>query len=1814
MYFPEMNMQPADMVTTINRLFSETDAVLLIAALRQDEMVWNALQDAAVAAKLTQNEKGKLAEWTPAAIFCTSESLPNPEDLKNLSLGIEAADRTKAIQYYETICRDGQEPSTLEHVGFAALALRERRKLIKSWDNLTEEIIQDNSGSENDVQRRWKSIIAILAGMIPDEEALFGEILGLRGKLGRELVSHAILSNPLTVKERVNLLSSLMINLDLSAQIDWLQSFALRGEVALSQQMAKLIIANTTSGFMNGFLATELSALDLPQVAAKIVRLQQTATLYQLAGKEIEANRYLNTAADTLSYLNTGIKLQQAGLQNVIPSREELASNAATESGEINDASGLQGELLLAAATGTNKAAPKGLTGTFGQTFQKLREAVRLASAGDVRHARELAGPAVEAFIRFISNSRADYSPKFLINWAPEEFIDLLINLNYLKEAALAAEWFLRYQPTNPRLLGMLGDLFSRNSEPERAAKNLSLAVSLAPANTENRRLLANLHETNGKYLDAVEEWKRVVDLSEAPFTEDQINLAKAAYQAGDFKTAYDTCKVVVEKDPFNGIACCYYGEAASALGDMETANEQLQKATLLAPDFTDGWLALSRHQKKNGELQKAYETLRAASFSLPDSSEINLELALLSMETGRPSEALPHLRMAANMQPENLEVASMLTNALLTLGHKDEAVELLNTIRKRWPEEVNLARTHGLLLQEAGNFANAVDALKIPVRKDSSDEQAVINLCLAQLESKLEPLVVEGKSQPNTNLAETAQVISTLLTKKPESIPGHLILGALQFAMGNLDDAFTEFKSAVDLCASNENEHMWVAQGGLGRTALALNRPEVALAVLDEAASKNQKNITLQHMLVPAYMKAGLTQEALITAQHAVDMAPDEVDNLVWYAQTMLDTGNKDEAIKTIRRASDGLNGDAQSLISLAALGLELNEAPVARKALLELSTLPGVSSNDLARAAGIQMILGDYSSSSDNLSQAIKQTNPPDPRWYFELASLQKGMGDSSTAQETVKQAISSDPIAVENWLLQADLFEEQGRHQSAIESLEKALALTTDHHAMDKTVDSEVNPLFSKYRGITFSEIQSRFSQLMYKMGNLTGALVHAEQALENDQFNLNFRLQAARLAEALLLTDRASTLAEIPVDQADSLNVESTAPQEAEAAAELLSIKTSKLLTDQKVDEADALFQQIARLAPEGFSKENIEIQLAGVRGSGFEKAETIDAHLVHQLLNSKKSKRVISLSGVLIAALDAALAVERWDLALKLATQILAEHPLEPAAHLAYARTIVRCGEEYLLRKELGIQKHLPSADVFDKDQQDKFEVEIVAASKQTNSADVSRWQKRGLLIFGGKSAVDKVNPAELTESSDQAAYLQAMRYAGKADEVILTGEKFPESTAVLRQMALAYGEQNPRLGLDLAQHAVETSSHSPIGFAVAAKLADLSSESGLAVDFLNEALQYYPDEPAWRAWLSNLLAGQKDYDNAAFHMEEAISLQPDSSNNWESLGKLYIQTRQNNQAIHAFSKAVELNPQNPDTLLALAASYRAAGDIDESLDCIEKAIELDVKPEKALLLRGEISRDLGNLVDAIDFSKRAIKANPQSQDAFLFLAQTLRIAGKANEAIGTIEQAISTLGSTIELLVEKAKIMHSFRGAREVLPFLQGLASQYPKNDEILSMLAKVQAELGDLQNAEHTAMESLKLQPHQPDLNLFVGKILRKSGQLDKAAHHFSQAVEQSHRDLEAVIELAQTHQDQREYEKALEAFQMAIQIDPRDVRAYIGAAAIYRESKDYTRAEEMLRRAAELDPSNLSIRRQLGAVVALNLVHTSQEANHIA
>ena len=94
----------------------------------------------------------------------------------------------------------------------------------------------------------------------------------------------------------------------------------------------------------------------------------------------------------------------------------------------------------------------------------------------------------------------------------------------------------------------------------------------------------------------------------------------------------------------------------------------------------------------------------------------------------------------------------------------------------------------------------------------------------------------------------------------------------------------------------------------------------------------------------------------------------------------------------------------------------------------------------------------------------------------------------------------------------------------------------------------------------------------------------------------------------------------------------------------------------------------------------------------------------------------------------------------------------------------------------------------------------------------------------------------------------------------------------------------------------------------------------------------------------------------------------------------------------------------------------------------------------------------------------------------------------------------------------------------------------------------------------------------------------------------------------------LEPYLELGLARKERREYQQALQIFERATIIAPDDPRAPFQAGLALKESKDYKSSETMLRKAVSLAPNDLNIRRQLAAVVALNLVHNPRSGRNYA
>ena len=124
--------------------------------------------------------------------------------------------------------------------------------------------------------------------------------------------------------------------------------------------------------------------------------------------------------------------------------------------------------------------------------------------------------------------------------------------------------------------------------------------------------------------------------------------------------------------------------------------------------------------------------------------------------------------------------------------------------------------------------------------------------------------------------------------------------------------------------------------------------------------------------------------------------------------------------------------------------------------------------------------------------------------------------------------------------------------------------------------------------------------------------------------------------------------------------------------------------------------------------------------------------------------------------------------------------------------------------------------------------------------------------------------------------------------------------------------------------------------------------------------------------------------------------------------------------------------------------------------------------------------------------------------------------------------------------------------------------------------------------------------------------MHLLIGQVFRQSGQLDESIEHLSKAIELAPNRLEPYLELGLARKERQDYQQALQIFEQATTIDPADPRAPFQAGLALKESKDYKLSETMLRRAVSLAPNDLNIRRQLAAVVALNLVHNPRSGRN--
>lgn len=1761
----------------LNTIWGQDGAANLIRALRQDDLVWTYVCDEAGLRKVIDTCGNELEAWTPARIAISA--IGDGKLARRLSaepmVALDGDLRQTAVQTYEDVRKKGRFPVDLREAGLLGLALRERRRLTGSWKGLSDELVTAPSGVRSLNPRVWKTAITCLVGYIRDPQELLQELSGAKTRqAGLAWLLHVYIAHHGEHIKMRKAVEASILTAQVSFQLAFLKALWQTGFVDDARRLAAVCLERqpeiTDPVSRGSFLDTSAEKL-----AGQLLSFQQLAALHHLAGNPAQANAAIELARKTLQYWDTGLTIQQTTLPDIEAGAHRSVALLEQIKGLPNVSSGFAGQVgKMFASTKQSEVDAGFLDLDLPDPILKIFKSDRVYAGKQKHMAREIALASANRLLDSLRDEQESVSEDFNLLWEPALLIEALMRMNLHQAAAQIADQLIANAPADASLLAVGCKAHANAGSLRRAYDLAEMIYALDQSDVNHLRLLATLSEQLSSWKDAFQYRKHILEAEKTEMVDDQIAYANAAMEAGEIDVAITCCEGLLAGNADLGPAHGLMGIARRKQGRFDEAGMHLNRATLVSPEVDRWWIALAELYDEQGDGKAAMDALKTAALAVPESARVHYELGAKYLENGQNAEALSHLKLAAAANPEDGQVAFKLSKAFHALGHLAEAKNAIEPLREKWAVDPSVAYEYGCIALDLGDVKGSLPALEIAAHSGQVEP--------IWLETLAQVLMNERTSIPAQAMTSRLQRAVELLEKAVALQPDHyhikLSLAEAMRRSGNLAEAYELYQELAESQEVAWQDFLWKVQHGFGMTAIAMGQVESGIALLREASQNQPNDLMVLQDLTQACLDAQLNQDAEEAAEKALELAADDQQNLDWFAQVMLRLGKPGRSAEALRFAIELTPEKTDLRVRYAQLELENGAVESAREALANLCEMEDVDRSILRKAAYLHLRMQDYPQAIETLEKAVMVAEEPEYELLFELAQVYEKNGRIEDALRTIEQ-VSDACRDIKLAIFHADLLARQERYQSAITVAEKGV-----RHALE-SVDCGCETLLNLY---------NRLANWQRVLGNVASAYEQAEKALEQAPDDIGQRFLVAELAVALLQDKKAMKYALQPFEAANLILGEN--------GLRLASLSAFLAIDDERIEDAQDLLvvcKSVDASDPWGLV---LEARLAALNGD-IVNAETVLLEAIEQLRNKKKEERSLQPW-----AARAAREAYRWDVAFGLLRDYQMRFASEHRGAYEMSIALVEAGEAKRICDELKIKSHAPAWETAG--DFDQFERAFASIEGFLMPEEVIRWNTRAKLAQHPSFDTLQAFSMVAKRASDSATTMMGLRAIDQAAEAMeVGGEQAGQSTVLLQKM-LALTDVDLEKSMQFGGAIVSSQPNHPLLLVAYARLAEKHGKNDVALDAIETALELWPDEELWQAWAARLAYDVGDMKTSIGHWQKALALQPEGAVYAAELGKVLFENGDYPLAEELMRKAISQNPDDAESWLTLAQTQAATGKSEQAIESALLASQNDPYDVHGFILASKIAQEMGSISAALQYARSAIQRKPNDIQAIVNLSQILRKQGAVAESLEVIERSMQEQVLCRELLIEHARLLNMIYGPTAAVEAVNKLTEAYPDDADILALHATVQAELGDLKNAERAAFRSLRINPNQPNLALTLGKMTRKAGQLDQAVHILSQAVSLDPHNVDVYLELGQTHYERREHGKALEMYKYAIKIAPQDPRGYYQAALIMKDTKDYVGAESMLEQAAKFAPEDLQVHRQLVGVMALNLIHKSQEA----
>jgi tetratricopeptide (TPR) repeat protein len=1846
----------------------------LLPNLRQDFVVWNCLNEPTFFEKFIQSKPDGSAyvpdDFSPCrlALLALGQINTTNSGTKNLLDSVDPQVVLTALRSFNDQTILQANPQDMSSAGLIALALADNYRTTNSWNGLLNTITLEP-------YKTWLAPIACLLGYFEDSAGLLNALVQPGACSSRYIFAvHAVLSNPITPSNQIDKLISLCFGsygdpLPPNDRLNLVRElFEQRPQIAVDFCL-KWQETHPDFGFQNNTNHKD-TAKNIDQLAEILFQI----AVRNFAGKSQDLDDLIIAKNDLTQNLYSDLvyqsTVQTSRYQKDKPSTQDLSKifeNVIQLSGLTQSQNGYstrQAEIsLILSDRGLIDEANKLLPHLDDPLPDDVDVLYAIAKLSIKTEDHQRAWSAASRIIEILDHESAiSEVPIWGENLSQVNFGKLLLDLHKPVEASRMFDLALQTCPNDASLLKLLADSYKSSHLFQQATEIFHVLVSLNPDHLNYRRDFAQSLADIGDWDGCLKERSIIIESNygdtELLTTEDIYAYAHCALNANHPELTIKVCTNLLSKNQEDSQALIYAGEALLQMNETDKGLEFLLRATQVTPHLAEAWLALANAQHKIYPLETVIETLKNASQAVPNSAQIHFTLGNLYLHENTPTLALPELQSALELSSDDPQILASYGQALTLLGHNEEAQCILSKAYDLEPNLPGLAQLYSKILVDMGKLEEAIPPLELLIdAKPSNDPAPYLDyarcvLTLNKLGSTTHPPM------------KALIALNEVLQIDPELAEAKALTAEALAANGENELAFQAFREALDTSLTEDRDWFERLSFGFGCVASSIGKHDIAIAALQEAGQANPNNPAIFMALSDAYYSAKLPEDAIRSARDVLVIDEDNPDMLAWFAKqvakfiqdekpdvsnsaTALSKGLPSEALAALNKAIQLAPTRTDLLLQLGNFQSSLGAHDEAKVIFTSIASLDFATIDDLKIASSYLSVSGDHSSAIECLEKAIGQDqkcfDKHDPSLYISLAQEYVRNHDHTSAINTLDKAIELIPIDSSLFTLKIDILLGLGQSFDALHCIESALQNSSG-------VIPNIDLLFLA-------------SLINRSMGDFSSAIKYAKMGVESthkvnisnklSNLSIPYRTQIAELYRALLQQDQAYHFVQDEINPDVNPSTGEFEELDYLCLQAELALETGEqikpAIQDVKLESSDPSFSRLMA----------IKARLLNKAGN-YKQAGQLFQIALNKTINPDQTPDLPSWSTPyyrylnLISIIEAALDLGFWDQAMACTQKVTELTTDEPLPQLYLARALILKAEFTNLCAILEVTKHkpseiTPSSEDFDqcilyldqaKSTLETYQNDQIGIVQGLTYDQIYRWRARANIACEQQDELNP-DPSEILANQltydDSASLISHLHRLTLIDpdsdsltRIIKIARSHPRNPAVILHVALALNDNNPANAMKSLQSVLQQNpfSKSPIiAFCniLLAKIALNLDELDIAQQAAEAAIEFWQDEPCWHSLAAKIYKQNSDINNATSHLLEASRLAPKNITYHMDLGKLYFENANEDprilgHALKSFESALALNQDDVSALINLAYTHCLLNNLEKAESNARNALVLAPNRADIYQLLSEIAIRNNDFQGAYEYANKAILTSPKDIQSTVMLVKSLSALGRHNEALAKLNAVIPTVQDATWLHLERVNILRKMDGPRAALAELITLTNSDPDEFDLLNALSKSYLEVRELENAVSVAQHALKVCTYrtshneQANLHLMIGQVLRQSGQLDQSIQHLSEAIQLAPDRLEPYLELGLARKERREYQQALQIFERATIIAPDDPRAPYQAGLALKESKDYKSSETMLRRAVSLAPNDLTIRRQLAAVVALNLVHNPRSGRNYA